>query len=633
MLVRAVLFTSLLGCSFERLAPVDRIDGTVRGLWDGSDGVVVRLQADGIDERVTVATDGSFELPSILEEGTPYAVTLESPAGHACDFEAGASGLAGGHPDVAIACRGPATITLSLPTVAFDPASDIQSHPVSVLAQQVSIIVDSTASNVTATVDGASVTLGRPSSPIALSRDAPTTIAIAITAGSLSNTYQLALDRDAVPVSQLAYGKASDAAAGRRFASAIAIAGDTMVIGARGGLTDPGAVYIFARTGASWTQVQRLVAPNAGNDDGFGASVAISGDTLVVGAPFEDSSSAALASDNEAATDAGAVYTFQLVEGTWMLRDYLKATPPRVDGVFGGNVAIEGDRLVVGEQQRSTENGRVYELVRPAGGSFQHRRVISAPNPDTDDRFGFAVALSGTTLAVGAFNESGSATGVTKADDLGTVNNNDAPSAGAVYLFDLVVGEWVLNSFVKPLNTQTNDLFGHTVALSGDTLVVGALREDGGGIGVDPAIDELALDSGAVYVFERTADDWTQTAYIKPPTPPNPDQGFGIALAISSNLIAIGATQENGCAVGVNAQGTGICTNAGAAYLLRRDGATWIQHSYLKASNTGVADELGAGLALSGDTLAVGAAFEDASATGNQSDNSVNDAGAVYVFQ
>ena len=252
---------------------------------------------------------------------------------------------------------------------------------------------------------------------------------------------------------------------------------------------------------------------------------------------------------------------------------------------------------------------------------------FKASNTSAEDEFGTSVALSddGKTLAVGARWEDSDATGID-----GDQENNDASGSGAVYVFAQEEGVWLQQAYVKASNTGTGDDFGRSVALSGDgdTLAVGAPWEssDATGIGGDQD-NNSATDSGAVYVFVRAQGAWSQQAYVKASnTAANALFGHRVTLSEDGNTLAVSALRENTDA-----------DNSGAAYVFTRTGTFWSEHSFLKASNAAEEHEFGGSIALSGDgeTLAVGAAFEDSSATGiggDQNNHDAEDSGAVYVF-
>jgi hypothetical protein len=174
------------------------------------------------------------------------------------------------------------------------------------------------------------------------------------------------------------------------------------------------------------------------------------------------------------------------------------------------------------------------------------------------------------------------------------------------------------------------------VAVSGDTVVVGAYADASNATGVNgDQSNNNAFDSGAAYVFVRNGVNWSQQAYLKASNTGVMDQ-FGYSVAASGDTVVVGAVWEDSNATGVNGnQSDNSAGNAGAAYVFVRRGTNWSQQAYFKASNAGGSDEFGWSVAISDDTVVVGAHFEESNATGvngNQSDNSVTWAGAAYVF-
>jgi hypothetical protein len=271
-------------------------------------------------------------------------------------------------------------------------------------------------------------------------------------------------------------------------------------------------------------------------------------------------------------------------------------------------------------------------VTRESADEFAKQAYIKASNTGSGDNFGTSIALSGDTLAVGAFQEESGATGID-----GNGSDNTAPGSGAVYVFIRNGAVWSQQAYIKASNTGSNDRFGWSVALSGDTLAVGAYLEDSKATGVDGDQSDNSLSaSGAVYVFTRSGTVWSQQAYLKASNSGSDDE-FGWSVALSGDTLAVGATGEDSKATGIGGdQSDNSLNDSGAVYVFSRSGTTWSQQAYLKASNTGSGDRLGISLALSGDTLAVGADLEDSAATGvnngDQNDDSLGNAGAVYVF-
>jgi hypothetical protein len=257
----------------------------------------------------------------------------------------------------------------------------------------------------------------------------------------------------------------------------------------------------------------------------------------------------------------------------------------------------------------------------PAGGAlYQNETVfqdayLKASNTGANDEFGFAVAISGNTAVVGAHFESSNAVGVN-----GEQANNLAGQSGAAYVFVRDTAGWSQQAYLKASNTGIADDFGHAVAISGDTIVVGAPNEGPG---------------GAAYVFVRNGSSWTQQAYLKASNFAAFDQ-FGTSVAVSGDTVVVGAFDEDSAATDVDGnQGDNSALGSGAAYVFTRNGTSWTQQAYLKASNTGANDNFGFAVAVSADTVVVGAFRESSNATGVngiQGDNSASQAGAAYVF-
>jgi cysteine-rich repeat protein len=264
---------------------------------------------------------------------------------------------------------------------------------------------------------------------------------------------------------------------------------------------------------------------------------------------------------------------------------------------------------------------------------------LKASNSGYADQFGWSLALSadGSTLAVGTYGEDSAATGID-----GEQASEAAPQAGAVYVFVRRDSTWIQQAYVKASNTEADDHFGRSVALSADgsTLAVGASAEDGAatGVGGDEA-NNAALHAGAAYVFTRSGGTWSQQAYVKASNTGGDDRfGESVALSADGSILAVGAFVEDSAATGVGGdQADNSAGSSGAVYVFARSGGTWSQQAYVKASNTEADDHFGRSVALSADgaTLAVGASAEDGAATGiggDQADGAAPQAGAVYVF-
>jgi hypothetical protein len=389
-----------------------------------------------------------------------------------------------------------------------------------------------------------------------------------------------------------------------------------------------GAAYVFVRDGVSWSQQAYLKASNTDKSDSFGRAVAMDGDTIVVGAPIESSGAMGVDGDqdDDSVIASGAAYVFVRAGATWTQQAYLKASDPELGDQFGSAVSIDGDTLVVGargEDSSATgvgadqsgfdavESGGAYVYVRD-GTTWSLQASLKASNTGAGDRFGKSVSVSGDTLVVGASHESGGAVGVD-----GDQGNDDALESGAAYVFARQGTTWSQQAYLKASNTETIDRFGESVAISGDTIAVGAYGEDSNATGVNGGqSDDTEWDSGAAYVFARQGTTWSQQAYLKSS---NAEAGdlFGVSIALSENTLVVGALDEDGGASGVDGdQGDDGLLLSGAAYAFSRDGATWIQTAYLKSAHPMSFAQLGRSVAVSADLAVVGAFEESSDAVG-----------------
>ncbi|MEP2937050.1 MAG: hypothetical protein ABJM06_01580 [Gilvibacter sp.] len=414
--------------------------------------------------------------------------------------------------------------------------------------------------------------------------------------------------------SQQAYLKASNTGTGDFFGRSIGLSGDgnTLVVGAHledsnatgigGSQTDnsaanSGAVYIFDRSGTTWSQTAYVKASNTEAGDRFGQSVDISadGNTIAVGAPFEPSNATGIGGDqtNNLTPASGAVFIFTKTAGVWSQQEYIKSSNSENGDFVGGHVSISSD---------------------------------------------------GNTLLVGANGEDGNTTGVN-----GIETDNSFTSAGAAYVFSRSGTTWSQQAYLKQSNTEAGDFFGYTVTLSddGNTAAIAAPEEDSAAFGIDGVqTDNSAIGAGAVYVFVRVAGVWSQDAYVKASNT-NTDDTFssnGIALSDDGSILIVGAYSEDSSATGIDGVETdNTAADAGAAYVYQKSG-TWSQLNYVKASNTDAGDGFG-GYNLQGYNLVsmnndgslfiIGAPFEASNATGiggDQANNAAFNAGAVYVF-
>jgi hypothetical protein len=370
MTLPVALVAGLAGCAqvlgVNDVTVENRIGGQMRGLWDGVDGVALRLHARDADALLTVAANGAFHFAERLPPGTLYTVIVAAnPVQHTCVVDGGGNGIVADADvtSLSIVCTGPA-MSVALPGAwgwTFDPTRETQTFQGSIATQDVVLTVSSDELS-SASVNGTAALLGQPTPALALPLG-KTMVPLAVTARSgLSKTYQLVFDRDSSVLDQVVYGKASNPAASDCFGSSVALSGDTLAVGAHlessaavgvnppssqadNGARYAGAVYVFVRTGTTWTQQAYVKASNTDQNDNFGSSVALSGNTLAVGAMGKDSAGGQ--ADNSAFY-AGAVYVFVRTGRTWTQQAYLKASNTESNDGFGNSVAVSGDTLAIG---------------------------------------------------------------------------------------------------------------------------------------------------------------------------------------------------------------------------------------------------------------------------------------------
>ncbi len=485
------------------------------------------------------------------------------------------------------------------------------------------------------------------------------TIPVTLTSadGKVSRTYTFRVHRTTPTLAQNVYAKALISDHSDQYGRALAADGERVVVGVpledslldprRNQALDAGAVYVLERDANGWLQRYLVKATNAEAFDLFGSAVALSGDTLVVGAPQESSDASGVNGDkfNNRSPGSGAAYVFVRNAQGIEIQAYLKASNNDSNDFFGSAVAVSGDRIAVASPQEASgargvggaqnDNsvagaGAVYVFCR-VNGQWTQEAYIKATNSNGFDHFGCSLALHGDTLVVGACDEDSDATGVD-----GDGGNDRAPQAGAAYVYRNRNGVWHPDGYLKASNTGADDVFGSAVAVRGDFIAVGAPGEDSASVGVGgDQRDNSAARAGAVYVFRRSGDVWQQHSYLKASNTQAGDV-FGQSLSLDDGMLVVGAPAEDGPATGIDGDGAiDGATDAGAAYVFVRDGVSWFQRHYLKASNTDARDGFATSVVVTQGWAIVGAPLEDSAAVGlggDQRSNGLRDSGASYVF-
>ena len=316
--------------------------------------------------------------------------------------------------------------------------------------------------------------------------------------------------------------------------------------------------------------------------DNFGWSVAISGDYALVGAYTDNIGANA---------DQGSAYVFVRSGSSWIQQAKLTATDGAGNDLFGVSVAISGDYALVGaygdDIGANASQGSAYVFVR-SGSSWIQQAKLTATDGAGNDLFGVSVAISGDYALVGAYG-----------DDIGA-----NASQGSAYVFVRSGSSWIQQAKLTATDGATNDLFGFSVAISGDYALVGAYQDD---IGAN-------TQQGSAYVFVRGGGTWTFQQKLTASDGAASDY-FGNSVAISGDYALVGAYFDD---IGAN-------TSQGSAYMFIRSGSSWTQQQKLAANDGATFDNFGISVAISGDYALVGANFDDIGTNTNQ--------GSAYVFK
>ena len=359
--------------------------------------------------------------------------------------------------------------------------------------------------------------------------------------GFTGAAYIFTKDSGADSWTQQAKLTASNISAGAQLGQSVDIDDDTVLVGAFADDGRTGSAFVFVKPALGWTdatETQKLTASDGGGDDEFGSSVAVDGDTVVIGAPGDNH-----VDGNSTLNDAGSAYVFtRNGSGVWNQAANLTASDPSLDDNFGDSVAVEGDTVVAGSSENQPfgsddKTGSAYIFIKPAGGwaDGNETALLTASDGEDGDLFGDSVAVDGDTVVVGAYRE--------------------GLSSGSAYVFTKPAGSWVDGTETGKLTASdraSTDNLGRSVAVDGDTVVVGAPGESN--------------DAGAIYIFTKPATGWDDVDEVTKITASDgaDDDEFGWAVAVDGNTVMAGAEG-----------GAGNTPTSGAAYILDLENNGW----------------------------------------------------------
>jgi len=372
---------------------------------------------------------------------------------------------------------------------------------------------------------------------------------------------------------------APDGADGDWFGYSVSISGDYAIVGAYGDDdkgSNSGSAYIFKRDGTSWSQQQKLTAPDGAAGDLFGYSVSISGDYAIVGAFYDD----------DKGSNSGSSYIFKRDGTGWSQQTKLLASDGAANDHFGESVSISGDYAIVGaegDDDKGSNSGSAYIFKRDGTGWSQQQK-LTASDGAAGDFFGASVSISGDLAIVGAVWD----------DDKGA-------NSGSAYIFRWDGTSWSQQQKLLPSDGAAEDWFGSSVSISGDLAIVGAESDD-----------DKGSYSGSAYIFRWDGTAWVQQQKLTASDGATYDN-FGYSVSISGDLAIVGAHGDDDKG-----------DFSGSAYIFKRNGTSWSQQQKLTASDGAAGDFFGDSVSISGDYATVGAVWDD---------DKGSDSGSAYVFE
>ncbi len=365
---------------------------------------------------------------------------------------------------------------------------------------------------------------------------------------------------------------AADGASFDQFGFSVAISGNTAVVAADRDDDYQGAVNIYVKNGVAWDLQQKLTGLDSVAEDSFGWSVAISGDTVVVGAYLDDI----------AGTDQGSAYIFTRNGTVWSQQQRLSASDAAANDQFGVSVAISGDTVIVGAFGDDSFRGSAYVFARN-GAIWTEQQKLTASVRAIDSDFGWSVGISSDTAVVGS-------------------NREDA-DRGSAYIFLRNGSVWQQQQKLVASDGTTFSRFGHSVSINGDSAAIGSVTDNVGG-----------ARRGSAFVFARNGGFWSEQQKLIASDGAANDK-FGGSIAIDGESLIVGAEGSD----------IGSANDRGAAYVFSRSGNVWSEAQRLSASDGAASDFFGGSVAIGGGTILVGGYLDD--------NGSTLDQGSAYIFE
>jgi hypothetical protein len=316
---------------------------------------------------------------------------------------------------------------------------------------------------------------------------------------------------------------------------------------------------LFARTTFAHDETAKLFPSDANAGDNLGVSVAIDGNVAIVGAYLNHSRGA----------DCGAAYVYEFSGSQWIQKQKLIPSDGAANDKFGKSVAIQGGAIVVGSYNDDSAKGSAY-IFSNSGGVWTQKQKIVAPDAAAGDKFGCSVAMDNNTIVVGAYGD----------DSL----------AGSASVFVLTGSSWVFQQKLTASDAASGDIFGCSVAIDNNTIIIGASNDDHSG----------DIDAGSAYIYQRQGTTWLEQSILRA-SDSGPVHHFGYSVAIDGNWAAIGAYEGN----------SDVVAGVGAAYVFAKINTDWVEQQKLfDANDPCVGDDFGSAVVIKNDTVFVGSPYD-----------------------
>lgn len=371
---------------------------------------------------------------------------------------------------------------------------------------------------------------------------------------------------------------AADSVSSDYFGNAVAVSGDTAVVGAFGDDdmgSSSGSAYIFSKDGTNWVPSGKITASDGAAGDYFGISVAVDANIIVVGAYCDD----------DAGSCSGSAYIFENIDGQWVETAKLTAGDGAAYDYFGYAVACTGDQVLVGaygDDDMASYSGSAY-VFEKIDGVWSQTAKFSPDDGVSYGYFGRAVSISSNSALIGAYGD-----------------NDNGSYSGSAYLFEKIDGIWTLAHKFTADDGMTYDYFGNAVAISGGNIIIGAYGDD-----------NLGSNAGTAYLFEKNDGAWQAAGILTAPDGAASDF-FGKTVALDGNRAVVGA-------YGDDDQGS----YSGSAYVFEKIDGAWQMAEKLVAFDGGASDYFGYAIDVSGDQVIVGARYHYVASVRT---------GAAYIF-